>query len=78
LEIQHNRVITLPELNKDISIDFNEYLHKGHAGPLYILMPSYYIGIRANVVLKSFPGYKGFSLKELSDNYVLYFATEAR
>jgi hypothetical protein len=78
LEIQHNRVITLPELNKDINIDFNEYLHKGHAGPLYILMPSYYIGIRANVVLKSFPGYKGFSLKELSDNYVLYFATEAR
>jgi hypothetical protein len=45
---------------------------------LYILMPHDYIGIRANVILKSFPGYKGFSLKELSDNYVLYFATEAR
>lgn len=78
LEIQHNRVITLEELNKDINIDFDQYQHKGHAGPIYILMPHDYIGIRANVILKSFPGYKGFSLKELSDNYVLYFATEAR
>ncbi|WP_454801093.1 hypothetical protein [Mucilaginibacter phyllosphaerae] len=78
LEIQHNRIITLDALNKDININFDDYLHKGHAGPLYIIMPSYYIGIRANVILKSFPGYKGFSLKELSDEYVLYFATEAR
>jgi hypothetical protein len=78
LEIQHNRIITLPELNKDLNIDFEEYLHKGHAGPLYILMPSDYVGIKANVILKAFPGYKGFSLKELSDNYVLYFTTEAR
>jgi hypothetical protein len=78
LEVQHNRVITLDELNKDINIDFDQYQHKGHAGPIYILMPHDYIGIRANVILKSFPGYKGFSLKELSDNYVLYFATEAR
>ncbi|MFD0765416.1 hypothetical protein ACFQZI_11185 [Mucilaginibacter lutimaris] len=78
LEIQHNRVITLDALNPDISIDFDQYIHKGHAGPLYIIMPSYYIGIRASVLLKSFPGYQGFSLKELSDNYVLYFATEQR
>lgn len=78
LEIQHNRVITLPELNRDININTDEYLHKGHTGPLYIMMPAYYIGIRANVILKSFPGYKGFSLKELSDSYVLYYATEAR
>ncbi|MBB5394654.1 hypothetical protein [Mucilaginibacter sp. AK015] len=78
LEVRHNRVIILPGLNKDININFDEYLYKGHAGPLYILMPSYYMGIRASVILKSFPGYKGFSLKELSDNYVLYFATEAR
>ncbi|RYU91665.1 hypothetical protein EWM62_06930 [Mucilaginibacter terrigena] len=78
LEIQHNRAIILPALSKDININFDEYLHKGHAGPLYILMPSHYIGIRASVILKSFPGYKGFSLKELSDDYVLYFATKAR
>jgi hypothetical protein len=78
LEVQHNRVITLDELNRDISIDFDQYQHKGHAGPIYILMPHDYIGIRAHVILKSFPGYKGFSLKELSDNYALYFATEAR
>jgi hypothetical protein len=78
LEIQNNRVITMEALNKDISIDFDEAVYKGHAGPLYILMPSDYIGIRANVLLKCFPGYKGFSLKELSEDYVLYFATQAR
>jgi hypothetical protein len=78
LEIQHNRVITMEALNKDISFNFDESVYKGHAGPVYILMPSDYIGIRANVLLKCFPGYKGFSLKELSDDYVLYFATEAR
>ena len=78
LEIQHNRVITLNPLNADISIDTNDYTYKGHAGPVYILMPHEYIGIRASVILKSFPGYKGFSLKELSNDYVLYFATEAR
>ncbi|MGY4537038.1 hypothetical protein ACVW0P_001452 [Mucilaginibacter sp. UYNi724] len=78
LEIQHNRIITLGALNTDINIDFDQYIHKGYSGPLYIIMPQYYIGIRASVILKSFPGYKGFSLKELSDNYVLYFATEAR
>jgi small-conductance mechanosensitive channel len=78
LEIQHNRVITLDPLNADISINTDDYTFKGHAGPVYILMPHEYIGIRASVILKSFPGYKGFSLKELSDDYVLYFATEAR
>ena len=78
LDIQHNRIITLEPLNTAISINTEDYMHKGHAGPLYILMPHEYIGIRASVILKSFPGYKGFSLKELSDDYVLYFATEAR
>ena len=78
LEVQHNRFITLDALNADINIDFDQYIHKGHAGPLFIIMPSKYIGIRASVILKSFPGYKGFSLKEISDNYVLYFATEPR
>ncbi|MES2062878.1 MAG: hypothetical protein V4456_13210 [Bacteroidota bacterium] len=78
LEIQHNRVITLDEPDKDIDTDFSQYQHKGHAGPVYILMPHDYMGTRANAVIKSFPGYKNFSLKELSENYVLYFATEAR
>lgn len=78
LEIRHNRIITLDALNSNLNINQDDYLHKGHAGPLYIVMPAYYTGIRANIILKSFPGYKGFSLKELSDNYVLYFATGAR
>jgi hypothetical protein len=78
LEIQHNRIITLDALNTDNEIDFDPYIHQGHAGPLFIIMPSYYIGTRANGVLNSFPGYKGFALKKLSDSYVLYSATEAR
>jgi hypothetical protein len=79
LEIKQNRVITLNALTPELKINFEEdYLHKGHAGPIYILLPSSYIGIRATMYLKSFPGYKGFSLKELSDDYVLYFADKAR
>ncbi|TWR27949.1 hypothetical protein FPZ42_01665 [Mucilaginibacter achroorhodeus] len=78
LEINHNRSITLDPLGRDISINMDDYTYKGHGGPVYILMPHNYIGIRANVLLKCFPGYKGFSLKELSDDYVLYYATEAR
>jgi hypothetical protein len=78
LEIQHNRIITMEALTPDININFDESVYKGHAGPLYILMPSEYVGIRANFILKCFPGYKGFSLKELSDDYVLYFAKDAR
>jgi hypothetical protein len=78
LEIHNNRIITLDPVDTDISINTDYYIYKGHAGPIYILMPREYTGIRANMILKSFPGYKGFSLKELSDDYMLYFATEAR
>ncbi|TWR31521.1 hypothetical protein FPZ43_03345 [Mucilaginibacter pallidiroseus] len=78
LEIQHNRAITMDPINGDMSFDLDASVYKGHAGPLYILMPHNYIGIRASMILKCFPGYKGFSLKELSDDYVLYYAIEAR
>ncbi|MBK0378184.1 LPXTG cell wall anchor domain-containing protein [Mucilaginibacter segetis] len=75
----HNRVIILKPFNQDIRFNFDEYVHKDYmGGPIYILMPSYYEGIRAKVMLKCFPGYKGFSLKELSDNYVLFFAKDKR
>ncbi|WP_224746229.1 hypothetical protein [Mucilaginibacter glaciei] len=78
LEIMHNRFITLQPLNGDISINFDEYVHKGHSGPLYILLPSKYIGVRASVFLKCFPGYKAFTLKEVSDEYVVYSSNTYR
>ncbi|MEO7214183.1 hypothetical protein [Mucilaginibacter sp.] len=79
-ELKHlqNRVILLPPLNKDLSINFDEYLHKDYMGPINILLPSYYVGIRASVILKCFPGYKGFTFTELSDNYVSYHSDKKR
>ncbi|RWY57349.1 hypothetical protein [Mucilaginibacter gilvus] len=79
-ELKHlqNRVILLPPLSQDLSINFDEYLHKDYMGPINILLPSYYVGIRASVILKCFPGYKGFTFTELSDNYVLYHSDKKR
>lgn len=78
LEVVNNRIITLQPLNGDISIDFEQYVHRGYSGPLFILLPSRYIGIRASVFMKCFPGYKSFSLKELSDDYTLYYSNTRR
>lgn len=73
-----SKTILIKPVNQDISINYDEYLHKEFMGPIYILLPSYYIGIRASVILKCFPAYKGFSLKEISDNYVVYYADQRR
>lgn len=78
LEVTNNRVVTLPALGPEIAINFDQYVHRGHAGPLFILLPQKYVGVRANVILKCFPGYKGFTFKELGDEYLLYYATQAR
>jgi hypothetical protein len=73
-----NRVIHMKPLNLDLSLDFDKAVHKGFMGPVYILLPSYYVGVRASVIMKCFPGYKGFKLKELSNNYVLYYSNQPR
>lgn len=73
-----NKVIQIKPLNQDLSINLDEYLHKDYMGPIYILLPSYYTGIRASVILKCFPAYKGFTFKDLSDNYVLYYTDKKR
>ncbi|MDB4999747.1 MAG: hypothetical protein JWR76_824 [Mucilaginibacter sp.] len=78
LDIVNNRFITLEPLDPDISINYDQWVHKGHSGPIYILLPSKYIGIRASVYLKCFPGYKGFTLKEISNDYVLYYSNSYR
>jgi hypothetical protein len=74
----NNKVILVKPLNQDLSINFDEYLHKEYMGRIYILLPSYYVGIRASVILKCFPAYKGFTFTELSDNYVLYYSHKKR
>jgi hypothetical protein len=74
----HNKVIQIKPLNQDLRINLDEYLHKEYMGPIYILLPSYYIGIRASVLLKCFPAYKGFTLKELSNEYALYYTDQKR
>lgn len=76
LDINHNRYLTLDPLDASLDVNPDDYLCKGYAGPLYILMPREYLGKRADFIIKSFTGYEGFSYKALSDDYVLYTATE--
>ncbi|TFF40852.1 hypothetical protein [Mucilaginibacter psychrotolerans] len=79
-EFKHlsNRSIVLKPLNQDLSIDLNEYQHKDYMGPVYILLPAYYVGIRASVILKCFPAYKGFTFSQPSDGYVVYYTDKKR
>jgi hypothetical protein len=74
LEINHNHYITLDPISADIKIDYDDYVHYGHAGPIYILLPANYMGPKSNIIRKCFPGYKGFHMDMLSDKYVLYSA----
>jgi hypothetical protein len=74
LEIKNNRIITLPPIDATLRINMNGYLHKGHAGPLYIILPEEYEGPREKMILKCFPGYKGFYGSMLSDDYVMWQA----
>ena len=74
LEIMHNRIITLQPIGPDLKINLDDYVYEGFAGPLYIVLPESYAGPKEKMIMKSFPGYKGFNLSMLSDNYVLYSA----
>lgn len=74
LEIKHNRIVTLDPIDDDISIDYDDYVHRGHAGPIFIFLPASYMGPKSNIVRKCFPGYKGFRMEMLSNDYVLYSA----
>ncbi|WP_183563739.1 hypothetical protein [Mucilaginibacter sp. SP1R1] len=74
LEINHNRIVTLDPIDSDIRIDYDDYAHKGHAGPIFILLPASYMGPKSNIIRKCFPGYKGFKMDMLSNDYVLYSA----
>jgi hypothetical protein len=74
LEIQHNRIITLAPIGNDLQLDYDEFLHDGHAGPIFIVLPKSYAGTKAEIVFKCFPGYKNFFAKDLSTAYTLYSA----
>ncbi|MBB6128030.1 hypothetical protein [Mucilaginibacter lappiensis] len=74
LEINHNRFITLEAIDSDIKIDYDSYAHYGHAGPIFILLPASYMGPKSNIIRKCFPGYTGFKMDMLSNDYVLYSA----
>lgn len=77
-EVQNNRVTVFDPIGPDVSINFDEYRRKGHAGPVFLMVPGTYYGPKANMLLKCFPGYKGFRIEYASDEYLLYSASEAR
>ena len=74
LEVQHNRVITLEPISQAMKINYDDYQHCGHSGPLYIFLPSSYKGAKATMILKSFEDYRGFHFTQLSEDYVLFAA----
>ena len=74
LEITHNRVLNLAPIGDDLKIDFDDYEHDGHAGPIYIILPDAYGGPKEKFILKAFPDYKGWYGSMLSDKYVMYEA----
>ena len=72
IEIKRNRVIVLDPIGDDLKIDYEDYEHSGHAGPLYIILPERYAGPKEQMILRSFPQYKGWKVSMLSDGYVMY------
>jgi len=78
LEIMHNRIITLQPISDNLIINIDDYKYDGFAGPIYIVLPESYNGPKEKMIMKSFPGYTGWYLSMLSDNYVLYAAKMKR
>ncbi|OKS87803.1 hypothetical protein [Mucilaginibacter polytrichastri] len=74
LEVRNNRFITLDPIDQTMKINYEDYQHCGHSGPLHIFLPSNYKGAKAAMILKSFEDYKGFKLTQLSLDYVMYSA----
>jgi len=74
LELLHNRIIPLQPIPDDFRIDTGDYIYQGHGGPLYIVMPGDYQGVKEKMILKFFRGYQNFNSETLSPNYRLYVA----
>ena len=69
-----NRVIHLPPVGDELRIDFDKYVHRGHFGPLYVVLPDNYAGPKEKFILKSFSDYKGWYGSMLTDKVVMYAA----
>ncbi len=78
LEIQNNRYIVLSPIGDNLTINTDDYTCKGFAGPLFIVLPESYNGPKEKMIMKSFPGYAGWNISMLSNDYVLYHATLKR
>lgn len=78
LEITHNRVINIDPIDQHLRIDLQAYLYKGFSGPLHILLPSSYRGVKMSMILKCFPGYKAFKFKQLSEDYFMLSSSTPR
>jgi len=74
LEITHNRAVNIDPIAPGAVVDTDDYSYSGHAGPLYMLLPVKYAGAQAQMFIKFFPGYKGFTQQKLSSGYILYSA----
>lgn len=74
LEINNNRIITLPELSDDLQPENDMDKYYGHAGRLYMVLPKSYIGAKAEIYFKNFPGYNNFCIAEADRDYVIYQA----
>lgn len=72
LEIKHNRVITLDPANEAFEMEDSD-VYQGHAGPLYIILPSNYFGTRAELYFNSFPDYHHFEVYK-PGKYLIYSA----
>jgi hypothetical protein len=74
LEIKHNRVITLDVPPSVTGVNYDDYAYDGHAGPLYLVLPAAYNAVSDTMFTKFFPGYRNFTEKKLSKDYVLFEA----
>lgn len=72
LEINHNRIITFNPATNDFFIE-NRNDYRGHAGPLYIILPLNYMGGKADLYLNSFPDYHHFEVIK-PGKYLIYSA----
>lgn len=74
IEITHNRVILLDAIIPGIPINYDDYSYDGHAGPIYVVLPTTYSARQDSIAVKFFPDYKNFTQQKLGKNYVLYSA----
>jgi hypothetical protein len=76
LEIMKNRIVTIDGVGSDnMKTYVADNTFDGHAGPLFILLPAYYVKDGSmTLVQKCFPGYSNFCTTTLSKNYIVLSA----